>query len=388
MNDITALVEMLGNYTSAEISSGDIKGVITKLAEKEQGSISVSVTTKNEVKILDENYDSETKYSKLVRIPKEASRMAVKRNGSFAAVVVFPGVRQSPVRQNISASDFRALTYITSVGCGMSLFFLAVALFMHCLIRKGKASDATKILINLFVAMFTLNLSFLVNESVANLRIFGACVAMAATMHYTMLATFTWFFMEAIHLYFNLWKLPAEIKHYLTKVYVAGWGTPAVVVTGLLASQNYGYVVIQTDNGSSSKMCWIPDAAVHQGVNIGYYAIVFLFTFAVFITTVRQIVTIKPKEEKAQNVSSIKANSLSIIGLVLLLGITWAFAFFSYGPLLVPSYYIFTILNSFQGFFLFIYYYNSRKRATGDSNAAGSSGSTATSNTVRTSPYQ
>ena len=77
---------------------------------------------------------------------------------------------------------------------------------------------------NLFVAMFTLNLSFLVNESVANLRIFGACVAMAATMHYTMLATFTWFFMEAIHLYFNLWKLPAEIKHYLTKVYVAGWG--------------------------------------------------------------------------------------------------------------------------------------------------------------------
>lgn len=51
MNDITALVEMLGNYTSAEISSGDIKGVITKLAEKEQGSISVSVTTKNEVKV-------------------------------------------------------------------------------------------------------------------------------------------------------------------------------------------------------------------------------------------------------------------------------------------------------------------------------------------------
>ncbi|KAM8737578.1 adhesion G-protein coupled receptor G2-like [Acanthopagrus schlegelii] len=270
----------------------------------------------------------------------------------------------------------------------MSLFFLAVALFMHCLIRKGKASDATKILINLFVAMFTLNLSFLVNESVANLGIFGACVAMAATMHYTMLATFTWFFMEAIHLYFNLWKLPAEIKHYLTKVYVAGWGTPAVVVTGLLVSQNYGYVVIQTDNGSSSKMCWIPDAAIHQGVNIGYYAIVFLFTFAVFITTVRQIVTIKPKEEKAQNVSSIKANSLSIIGLALLLGITWAFAFFSHGPLLVPSYYIFTILNSFQGFFLFIYYYNSSKRATGDRNAADSSGSTATSNTARTSPYQ
>lgn len=31
-------------------------------------------------------------------------------------------------------------------------------------------------------------------------------------------------------------------------------GTPAVVVIGLLASRNYDYVVIHTDNGSSSKM--------------------------------------------------------------------------------------------------------------------------------------
>lgn len=95
--------------------------------------------------------------------------------------------------------------------------------------------------------------------------------------------------------------------------------------------------------------CWISDAVVHQGVNIGYYAIVFIFTFTIFIVTVRQIVTLKPATEKAQDISSIKTNSFSILGLFLLLGITWAFAFFSYGPLLRASYYIFTILNSFQG---------------------------------------
>lgn len=93
--------------------------------------------------------------------------------------------------------------------------------------------------------------------------------------------------------------------------------------------------------------CWISDAIVHQGVNIGYYAGVFIFTLTVFIITVRQIAVLKPAE--AQNSSSIKTNSFSILGLFLLLGITWAFAFFSYGPLLLPSYYIFTILNSFQG---------------------------------------
>lgn len=95
--------------------------------------------------------------------------------------------------------------------------------------------------------------------------------------------------------------------------------------------------------------CWISDAAVHQGVNIGYYVIVFIFTFSVFILTARQIVILKPATVKAQDISSIKTNSCSILGLFLLLGITWAFAFFSYGPLLIASYYIFTILNSFQG---------------------------------------
>lgn len=77
---------------------------------------------------------------------------------------------------------------------------------------------------NLFVAMFNLNLSFLVNEKITDLGNFGACVAIAAVMHYTMLATFTWFFIEALHLYLSLWKLPTKIKHYMTKICVAGWG--------------------------------------------------------------------------------------------------------------------------------------------------------------------
>ena len=77
---------------------------------------------------------------------------------------------------------------------------------------------------NLFGAMLMLNLAFLINESIATLESFGACVAIAAAMHYTMLATFSWFFMEALHLYFSLWKITTEIKHYMTKIYIAGWG--------------------------------------------------------------------------------------------------------------------------------------------------------------------
>uniref|UniRef100_A0A3P9DPN8 Uncharacterized protein n=1 Tax=Maylandia zebra TaxID=106582 RepID=A0A3P9DPN8_9CICH len=248
-------------------------------------------------------------------------------------------------------SDVNTLTYITSIGCGLSLFFLIVVLFLthtNLLHRKRKASEATKILMNLFVAMLILNLSFLTNESISNLGIKGACVAIAAVLHYGMLATFTWFFMQALHLYLSLHRICTEVKHYMLKICITGWVIPAVVVIALLASQKYNSININTNEGKAATMCWISDAGIHQGVNIGYYAVVFVFTLSVFILTVRQIV-LMPKAGKAQDNSSIKSNTSTILSLFLLLGITWAFAFFSYGPLLIASYYIFTILNSFQG---------------------------------------
>ncbi|XP_032357043.1 adhesion G-protein coupled receptor G2 [Etheostoma spectabile] len=146
-------------------------------------------------------------------------------------------------------------------------------------------------------------------------------------------------------------------------------------------------MVISTDDGNSAKMCWNSNAVVHQGVNIGYYAVVFIFTFILFIMTVQRIVLQNTAAGKAQATSSIKTNSFSILGLFLQLGITWAFAVFSYGPLLIASYYIFTILNSFQGFFLFIYYFNSSTIAREDRSFTASGSTTDTSNTVVTNPH-
>ncbi|XP_044231307.1 adhesion G-protein coupled receptor G6-like [Thunnus albacares] len=474
MNDLGSLVKQMGNSSTAAITMGDVTGVISKLPQQinEQTNINLGISKNGDMNILENsNYTGEG-FTRVVQIPKEASTMAVKRNGSFAGVLLFPGIQQkksdsyfinsemvgiemganisnlshtidilytnvdkkgniascrswdgkgeqvwitdgcktkefngsitcqcthltffailmSPPTGNISSSDFKSLTYITSIGCGLSMFFLAVALFMHCLIRKGAATQATKILINLLVAMFIMNLSFLINETISKIATFGVCIVMAAVMHYSLLATFTWFFIEALHLCFNLWKLPGGIKHYMTKICITGWVTPAVVVVTLLALQKYGKVVIYTNDGNSAKMCWIPDAAIHQGVNVGYYAVVFIFTVSIFIITVRQIVLFKHTAGKTQHGSSTKTNTFSIVGLFFLLGITWAFAFFSHEPMLIPSYYIFTILNSFQGFFLFIYYYTSSKiveENTGSSDR--SSGSKEISKTVLTSPYQ
>uniref|UniRef100_A0A4W5PR51 Uncharacterized protein n=1 Tax=Hucho hucho TaxID=62062 RepID=A0A4W5PR51_9TELE len=298
----------------------------------------------------------------------------------------FFAILMSPPPQNISASDMASLTYISYIGCGLSMFFLGMALFMQFVISKTKSSQATKILVNLFLAMLFLNLTFLANEAIAAMGSYVACVIIAAVMHYSMLSTFTWFLIEAVHLFLQLKKLNANIKHYMLKVYVVGWVLPALVVIVLLGLQKYTLMSIKTDDGKSVKMCWITDIYIHYGVNIGYYAWVFVWTLTIFIIVVRQILFLrKAKVGKGQNDPASK-NTLTILGLLFLLGLTWGFAFFSYGPMVIPSYYIFSILNSFQGFFLFLYYYNTNKIVGDDRNSVLTKQSTSTSNFYDVTP--
>lgn len=91
--------------------------------------------------------------------------------------------------------------------------------------RRAKASKSTRILIQLVTAMFLLNLSFLVNNYVAKIKHTVGCKIMAAVMHYFMLATFTWFAVQAFHLCLQLYmEGKIVIRRYILKVCIISWG--------------------------------------------------------------------------------------------------------------------------------------------------------------------
>ncbi|XP_067310556.1 adhesion G-protein coupled receptor G5-like [Pseudorasbora parva] len=280
---------------------------------------------------------------------------------TFFAVLMFP----PDVNENITAPYVASLSFISSIGCGISMFFISVALFMHFLLRKAKSNQATKILMNMFVALFLLNLSFLSNESVANTEDKAACVFIALLMHYSMLATFTWFFIQALHMYLWLIKQNVTITNYMRKITVCGWTFPAPIVIAVVSGGGYKTVIINTTSGKTTKMCWITDLLIHYIVNIGYYTLVFIFTTGIFIMIVTKIVQARHIKATDGKRKTFRKQLMMVLSLFLLFGLTWAVAFFSYGPMLIPSYYIFTVLNSFQGFFLFLYYYSIHKDVEG-----------------------
>lgn len=153
---------------------------------------------------------------------------------------------------------------------------------------------------------------------------------------------------------------------------------PSIVGIILLATEKYGQQIINTENQADSvamwvkrehlifsipekhisfclltrpsvPRCWITDRNVHYIVNIGYYALVFLFTFTTFLIIISWLICIKRKEKGVVKVNKNGKSIVTILGLCCMLGIAWGFAFFSYGSLQIPAFYIFTILNSLQG---------------------------------------
>lgn len=80
---------------------------------------------------------------------------------------------------------------------------------------------------NLSTALLFLNLLFLLDGWITSFHVNGLCTAIAALLHFFLLATFTWMGLEAIHMYIALVKVfNTYIRRYILKFCILGWGKP------------------------------------------------------------------------------------------------------------------------------------------------------------------
>ncbi|XP_073758122.1 adhesion G-protein coupled receptor G2 isoform X3 [Callorhinus ursinus] len=270
------------------------------------------------------------------------------------------GVLLDLSRTSLPPSQMMALTFITYIGCGLSSVFLSVTLVTYLAFEKIRRDYPSKILIQLCAALLLLNLVFLLDSWIALYDMRGLCISVAVFLHYFLLVSFTWMGLEAFHMYLALVKVfNTYIRKYILKFCIVGWGLPAGVVTIVLAisPNNYGIGSYgKFPNGSPDDFCWINSNAVFYITVVGYFCLIFLLNVSMFIVVLVQLCRIKKKKQLgAQRKTSIQ-DLRSVAGLTFLLGITWGFAFFAWGPVNVTFMYLFSIFNTLQGFFIFIFY--------------------------------
>ncbi|XP_030430094.1 adhesion G-protein coupled receptor G2-like [Gopherus evgoodei] len=217
----------------------------------------------------------------------------------------------------------------------------------------------SKILLNLCTALLMLNLIFLVNSWLSSFNNHGLCITVAVFLHYFLLAAFTWMGLESLHMYFALIKVfRIYIPNYILKCCIAGWGIPAVVVATLLIINTDFYGSFSKNQNSFTFFCWIQDDIVFYISVVAYFCLIFLINIVMFISVLLQIHIMKSKQQiKSKNWKQGFLHDLrSTVILSFLLGLTWGFAFFAWGSARIFFLYAFTICNTLQGLFIFVYH--------------------------------
>lgn len=106
--------------------------------------------------------------------------------------------------------------------------------------------------------------------------------------------------------------------------------------------------LLLTNQTLCSSSCWLQDDVVFFVTVVAVVVFVLLGNLAVFIVVLIQIKQMRANKLSAKGRSSLH-DLRAVVGLTVLLGLTWSMGFFSFGPGRVAMMYMFSICNSLQG---------------------------------------
>ncbi|XP_070347939.1 adhesion G protein-coupled receptor E1 isoform X2 [Equus asinus] len=242
-----------------------------------------------------------------------------------------------------------SLFIISHVGMIISLvcLVLAIATFLLC---RGIRSQTTSLHLHLCVCLFLAKLLFLTgvdktdNETV--------CAIIAGFLHYLFLACFSWMLVEAVVLFLTVRNL--KVVNYFSSrnikmlyLCVVGYGLPGVVVAVLASVQPQGY--------GTPDRCWLKTETKFIWSFLGPVCGIIVIN-SILLTLTLWILKQKLSTVNA-DVSTLKDNRLltfKAFAQLFILGCSWVLGIFQIGPMAGIMAYLFTIINSLQGAFIFI----------------------------------
>uniref|UniRef100_A0A8C3HSX0 Uncharacterized protein n=1 Tax=Chrysemys picta bellii TaxID=8478 RepID=A0A8C3HSX0_CHRPI len=220
-------------------------------------------------------------------------------------------------------------TIITYVGLTISLpcLFLAILTFLLC---RSIRNVSTSLHLQLCLCLFLADLLFLTAVTLIGSR----CAVIAGLLHYLFLACFSWMFLEGLHLFLTVRNL--KVVNYTSAsrfkkrfMYPFGYGFPALVVAISAAVNPDGY--------RTSKHCWLSLERGFRWSFLGPVCAIILINIMFFALTL-WILRNRLSSLNA-DVSTLRDHSLGLLQV---------------GPAATVMAYLFTIVNSLQGAFIFL----------------------------------
>eukprot|EP00057_Strongylocentrotus_purpuratus_P009538 XP_011664012.1 PREDICTED: G-protein coupled receptor 126 [Strongylocentrotus purpuratus] len=265
-------------------------------------------------------------------------------------------VSGSPRRSERVERLFRILSYI---GCSFSIAFQLVTLAVYITDRKLRCLQHIRILMCLCITLLLLYVFFIImtaldrypGESEVSP---GLCGVIAAGLHFTTLSSMSWMGVEGINMFLMVIRaMDSDIPLFMMKASIIAWGIPAAIVllTGAISRQNY----------FNSDYCFLQKWPLVGGLLIPL-AFILAHNVIIFALVMRRLVRINSGGGKASELKSevrleIMHRLKNGMGFLLLLSLTWLVGYFTViEQLNLAVHVIFILLNSLQGFFIFVFY--------------------------------
>ncbi|XP_028448452.1 adhesion G protein-coupled receptor L2b.1 isoform X2 [Perca flavescens] len=238
------------------------------------------------------------------------------------------------------------LTVITRMGIAVSLVCLAISLFTFCFFR-GLQSDRNTIHKNLCLNLFIGELVYLVGINMTEPKL--VCSIIAGVLHFCFLAAFAWMCLEGVQLYLMLVEVFESEFSRRKYYYVSGYLIPAVVV-GISAAIDYR-------SYGTQRACWlrVDNHFIWSFIGPVTFIIVVnvIFLVVTMFKMVKHSTSMKPDSSR---LGGIRSWVLGAFALLCLMGLTWSFGLFFLNESSIVMAYLFTIFNTLQGMFIFIFH--------------------------------
>uniref|UniRef100_A0A7N6AQK9 Uncharacterized protein n=1 Tax=Anabas testudineus TaxID=64144 RepID=A0A7N6AQK9_ANATE len=249
-------------------------------------------------------------------------------------------------RGNVKPHVDLLLTVITRMGIAVSLVCLAISLFTFCFFR-GLQSDRNTIHKNLCLNLFIGELVFLVGINMTGTKL--VCSIIAGVLHFCFLAAFVWMCLEGVQLYLMLVEVFESEFSRRKYYYICGYLIPAVVV-GISAAIDYR-------SYGTQQACWLRVDNHFIWSFIGPVTFIIVVNVIFLVVTMYKMVkhstSMKPDSSR---LGGIRSWVLGAFALLCLLGLTWSFGLFFLNESSIVMAYLFTIFNTLQGMFIFIFH--------------------------------
>ncbi|XP_063447801.1 uncharacterized protein LOC134727351 [Mytilus trossulus] len=268
---------------------------------------------------------------------------------NFAVLIDFYG-QAEPIPEHHEIS----LSIISLIGLSLSILGLSLTIISYAFFRKLRRGRAQQTLFNLALSMLCSWVVFL--TGIRQTHSFYGCIVVAVLLHYFILSSFMWMLMEAFLQYLTFVKvLGTYVTRYRLKTVLVAWGLPLVPVVSVLS-------IDYTLYSGGSRYCWMSLTAFYYSFAIPV-GLIILCNLTVFVVTVisicRRPTGLRTNQSKSKMAM---ANLQAAITSFVLLGLTWFLGYLAISDARLPFQYAFTILNSLQGFFIFILFVLRKKR--------------------------